>query len=31
MFCLELNPDRVTPDGIQASREWLEAHWARQG
>jgi sugar phosphate isomerase/epimerase len=27
MFCLELNPDRVTPKGIADSRAWVAQHW----
>ncbi len=27
MFCLELNPDRVSPESIRASREWLARNW----
>ena len=27
MFCLELNPDRVTPDGICQSRAWVAERW----
>ena len=27
MFCLELNPDRVSPAGISQSREWVAERW----
>jgi sugar phosphate isomerase/epimerase len=27
MFCLELNPDRVTPEGISDSRTWVAERW----
>jgi sugar phosphate isomerase/epimerase len=27
MFCLELNPDRVSPESIRASREWVARNW----
>jgi sugar phosphate isomerase/epimerase len=27
MFCLELNPDRVTPEGIGDSRIWIAERW----
>ncbi len=27
MFCLELNPDRVTPEGIARSRLWVAERW----
>lgn len=30
-FCLELNPDRVSPEGIRRSREWLRKKCAALG
>lgn len=31
MFCLELNPDRVTPEGMVRSRAWIEQQWQGNG
>ena len=31
MLCLELNPDRVSPNGIAQARDWIANHWECAG